>query len=633
MDEVYYKPHSQRTDFSLVNQQIMQKVLKRTLIVATITAFLSNCASQQPAKTAKPTTERPAIADSQTTQLSALTYIEQAQGLMPEQAAALLIQASEQYLIEKNPEKALWLANQTQSLATTPELLYKNSLAQAGALIELAEIDKAQAQLQLADQIVRDHQLSQTFQYFKRLDVVERQKLHPVRALNATLNAFALNEQATEQDINAIWAMLNQLSQWQLEQLIQMKPPYIDGWKRLSQYARQFGAADGQFKRYLTQWLKQFPLHPAQTVVNELLNRDALLITEASSVAVLLPLSGNQSAAGKVAQQGILAAYEQDKSKNILFIDTNALDWSTLDSQLITHNVDYIIGPLLRANVDQLLALEHLTVPTLLLNLPGDAVLQPHQTAISMRPEDEAIQAAASLVRKEYKNPIMLVHEDSVSHRIADAFSHEWFRLTGHKIEVIGFEQGKNMQDNLKASLDLDKSQARIKAIDARVKQTIKYEARNRRDVDMIYIIGSAAQTRLLKPHIDVNISPFANTIPIYASSRSHSAKMDEGDVLDLSGLTFTEMPWLIPSKQQNSQLFELVQSLFPNRGDSLQGIFAMGYDSLALIDKIPFMLQLDYVRHYGQTGVLKLNANNILTRSILWGQYDRNRVQEIVMD
>ena len=46
----------------------------------------------------------------------------------------------------------------------------------------------------------------------------------------------------------------------------------------------------------------------------------------------------------------------------------------------------------------------------------------------------------------------------------------------------------------------------------------------------MIYIVGSPTQTRVLKPYVDVSISPFADTIQMFASSRSHSIKVDEGD-------------------------------------------------------------------------------------------------------
>jgi hypothetical protein len=44
-------------------------------------------------------------------------------------------------------------------------------------------------------------------------------------------------------------------------------------------------------------------------------------------------------------------------------------------------------------------------------------------------------------------------------------------------------------------------------------------------------------------------------------------------------------------------------------------------------------MQQVSYIRHFGQTGVLKYNNNHILTRSLLWGIYRRNKVQALAME
>jgi len=100
-----------------------------------------------------------------------------------------------------------------------------------------------------------------------------------------------------------------------------------------------------------------------------------------------------------------------------------------------------------------------------------------------------------------------------------------------------------------------------------------------------------------------------------------------------LNDLVFTEMPWLLTSKQQNVQLASLSRTLWPSRSDSLQRIFAMGFDSLNLVDKLPAMKQRPYVRHYGQTGILKLDRNNTLIRSLIWGVYQKDKVSEIAMD
>jgi outer membrane PBP1 activator LpoA protein len=44
-------------------------------------------------------------------------------------------------------------------------------------------------------------------------------------------------------------------------------------------------------------------------------------------------------------------------------------------------------------------------------------------------------------------------------------------------------------------------------------------------------------------------------------------------------------------------------------------------------------MKQAPYVRHFGQTGILQLNENNILTRSLIWGQYQPSGVNQVSLN
>ena len=306
---------------------------------------------------------------------------------------------------------------------------------------------------------------------------------------------------------------------------------------------------------------------------------------------------------------------------------------TTLSATLTELSIDYVIGPLLKENVTSYLAQTEITLPTLLLNLPEEVNLLPHQVALSMRPEDEAMQAATTLSRQHYQQPLILSHQDNASRRIAQTFSQQWQHITGQTPEMVFFNNDAKMQNQLQASLGVDLSQQRTKELNRHIKYSIKSELRNRRDIDMIYVVGLPLETKLLKPYIDVNISPFADLIPVYASSRSHSTKIDKSDNRDLSGLIFTEMPWQLKSKLQNKALVAQAKKLWPNRSDSLQTIFAMGFDSLALVDKISAMQNKTYVRHYGQTGILQLGSDNILKRSLIWGKYSRSKVQEIAMD
>jgi len=595
--------------------------------------LLVSCSTTKSTKVTKSLPEKVTVVEKIETTLTAKQLMTQALTQDSNAAVNSFIQASELYLLEAEPNKALWLANQTMALTQLPLKKYQLSVISAKSLLALEHVNKAYQSLESANNIITTAELNHGLAYYQTLAFVQTKRNLPIAALDAKLRAFAKNSQATSDEIDAIWQQLCQLSQWQHQQLIKMAPPKIKGWSRLLTFANKFGDDDDRFQRYLSQWQREYNTHPAQYVVTQLQLIEPALINENKNIAIIIPLSGKQERAGKVAQQGILAAYDTNSGAALHFIDSTTLDMSTLALQLADLNIDYVIGPLLKDNVKKYLSQEALTLPTLLLNIPATMALKPYQVALSMRPEDEAIQAATTLSRQHYKQPIILSHQDKASRRIAKTFSQQWQHITGQQPETVFFNNDEKMQSQLKASLGVDLSQQRTKELDRRIKYSIKSELRNRRDIDMIYIVGLPLETKLLKPYIDVNISPFADIIPVYASSRSHSTKSDRSDNRDLSGLTFTEMPWQLASKQQNAALVAEAKKLWPNRSDSLQTIFAMGFDSLSLVDKISSMKNKTYVRHYGQTGILQLGDDNILKRSLIWGKYSRNKVQEIAID
>ena len=610
---------------------------KSALCALATVAILASCSTtklSQPTESAEKQAEvMPALATDLTTEQQLAQATAQISANQQDEALSSLLNASELYLAEAKPHKAFWLAKQLNGLVSSSTQQYRLAIIKAKGLLALAKIPEAYLALEDAHDIKEKAQLTHRLDYFQTLTKVQTQRKLPIAALDANLRAFAESSPATEYDIDIIWQQLCQLSPWQHQQLIKMSPPNFKGWSKLLSFANQFGDDDARFKRYLRQWQREFSSHPAQYIVARLRQQPPTLTNEYQNIAIIIPLSGKQERAGKVAQQGILAAYNINSAKTLHFIDSTTLDMTTLNAKLTGLKIDYVIGPLLKENVNLYLAQTEITTPTLLLNLPSATSLLPHQVALSMRPEDEAIQAATTLSRQHYQYPIILSHQDSASRRIAQTFSQQWQHITGKAPEIVFFNSDAKMQNQLKASLGVDLSQQRTKDLNRHIKYSIQSELRNRRDIDMIYVVGLPLETKLLKPYIDVNISPFADIIPVYASSRSHSSKIDKSDNRDLSGLIFTEMPWQLKSKQQNQVLAAQAKKLWPNRSDSLQSIFAMGFDSLALVDKVSAMHNKTYVRHYGQTGILQLGVDNILTRSLIWGKYSRSKVQEIAMD
>ncbi|MEW6990357.1 penicillin-binding protein activator [Colwelliaceae bacterium 6441] len=601
------------------------------LITLAISSLLFSCASNK--TVVKKVDKHPDTEDiSAIESLSAQTYLEKANSTSPEQAVSLFISASKQFIIEQQLAKALWLAEQTLPLINNNHQKNQLQLIKAESLTLTSKFDLALTAINAIENLDSLNP-SQQHKYYQLLALTQENRGLPLAAINSKLHAYALQPQQSYDEVDNLWLELNTLSHWQIEELVLENPPHIRGWQQLLNFAQRFGYDPLIFNRYLIQWQRQFDSHPASILIPQLVNNRPVITGTQHKIAVILPLSGTQQSAGESAQQGILAAYNNNDAITLHFIDSNNLDMSSLNLKLSELQISHVIGPLLKENVNNYIAQTDLVLPTLLFNTPNTGQLKEHHMVLSMNPADEAIQAATTLSRRNYQHPIVFSQQDNVSKRIAQTFIQQWDKITGVTPEIVYVTNGANLQDELKVSLDVSSSQDRINNIDKRIRQKIKTQARNRRDLDMIYIVGSPNETRLLKPYIDVNISPFAETIPIFASSRSHSDNADSSDSRDLTGLQFTEMPWLLKSKQQNQSLKQLNEAIWPNRSDSLQRIFAMGYDSLSLIDKFQSFKQFPYIRHFGQTGIIKLNGDNILTRSLLWGRYQKDEVQEVALE
>jgi len=610
--------------------------IKLVAVTTLICVFLVNCATNKQNQQSKiPTT----VTDDGklTGQLTAEQYLSKAANEEPTLAVQTLLSASQQFIAQHNYVKALWLANQSIALTNNPIKIYDFTIVKAQSLYQLNRLELAVKQLANADKLEQNYRFAHRHHYYQLLADIQNLRKLPIAAIEAQLHALNFKNIYTEIQLgvetNKLWQQLSSLSEWQVQQLVKRTPPNIKGWQQLLNFANRFGHQINTFNRYLTQWQRDFPNHRAQSLIATLQNKTTEIQQPIENVAIILPLSGNRRTAGKSAQQGILAAYNNNENKTLHFIDSNQLEMASLAEKFAELSIDYVIGPLLKPQVNAYLAQTDISLPTLLLNLPENKVLPQQYSALSMLPEEQAIQAATTLSNRNYQHPIIFSHQDQVSKRIASTFAAQWLKITGKVVDIIYFDPNAEMQGELKASFDIDLSEKRISDLQRRIKQTLKVEARNRRDLDMIYLVGSSRETRLLKPYIDVNTSQFSTLIPVFASSRSHSDRADRSDSRDLAGLVFTEMPWLLPSDQQNKSLKQLNKKLWPQKSDGLQRIFAMGYDSLTLINKLEQMKTKTFIRHYGQTGVLQLTANNILIRSLLWGSYQRDKVEQIAME
>ena len=600
---------------------------------------------------------------------SALDLLSAASNETNNQASILLLQASAKFIYEQQLEQSLHISIELSKLELSKGQKNYNQLNMAEALFELGYIDLAAVELA---KIETENPVKR--QLFLQANLNIQQDLL-VDGIISFLNYHQQFPVQTVDEAAYVSSLFSQLTPWQKRALTKRSATDLAGWLAYTELVANNAYSSTALNSALNKWHSKYQQHPANLLIAAL-HASVLEVENASAyknITVLIPLSGREAPLGKTIQAGIIAAYQAQPERQLRFIDTNAENMIDIVNNLHGLKPDFVIGPLLKTHVDSYLATNQQqtdnsdindqylinksvenpitaqpidtqtglpnnpaeqshTWSTLLLNLPEHAFLSEQQFALSMLPEDEASQAAFSLSQQGYKSALILSQNTAIGKRMANSFAQQWQRQTNIDASIIYYPSGKEMQQAVKKGLDVNLSDERIYLMRNRIKENVKAEARNRRDVDMIYMFATPDQARLLKPYIDVNISPFANAIPMYASSRSYNVDTDRNTRRDLNGLTFTEIPWLLPSKQVNPLMSADAKKIWPNRNSQLERIYAMGIDALQLVDKVKAMQLVPMLRHKGETGTLQMDANRIISRTLSWGKYRTSRIQNVNM-
>ncbi|CAH9063441.1 Penicillin-binding protein activator LpoA [Pseudoalteromonas sp. CIP111854] len=458
----------------------------------------------------------------------------------------------------------------------------------------------------------------------------------PNQALHYFFNAANLSAQnnLTLSGLNdELWQALQQLSSFALEKL-NSGSVIQQGWIKLAKYQLVYLGMGVQLHQALNNWQRRFVNHPASYLLPEKVSTAVSLVPyNAQRLAILLPQSGNSERFGRALKNGFLAALDKQNITEVFFIDeTQSIE--EIEQALALNQVDFVIGPLLKSNIDKLASSNIVTaLPTIYLNTPSQLTHMAQHYYFALNPEHEVEQALVHFLSKEYQKPMLLAPDNNSGHRLINHFQQQWERFSEAKPEVGLYTDSKNMAKVVADLLEVDESKQRIKSIKSLFREEVESETRSRGDIDVVYILGDATETRLLKPYLDVNVSTFAERIPLYATSRSYSRRIDSTDKGDLEGLYFTEQPWMLPDAIQQNGLRKQYLELWPEQADIEQRLFAMAYDSIRLIPHIKQLARIPGKEFSGLTGQLSIKRDNTLTRRLSWAQYRKNKIRIVRLD
>lgn len=504
-----------------------------------------------------------------------------------------------------------------------------------------SNIDKTQANLIIAECLVSKGLLDLVTQYEERLasQVGFDRRIAAVRyALYEgqqrwTRAAEALLQSSIEEPAlsEKMWSLISRIPEKEFQQL-SLSNTNLRPWLQLSAIVRTHAADSQTFISGVEFWQKsvgdrmQIPLP-----VNVIAAQEAMPLTP-QKVAVILPLTGRLALQGNALKDGILSAYfnETRAKPELIFVNSARPE----EGAELLRNEEYqlVIGPLLKDNIQVFAPFINPDIPVIALNRDDTAMPEREYYYYSLAPEDEARQLAQHLDSRGLKEPIIIAETSNVAQRMKKAFTDYWQMVRGQVPLDVDYTDSKTMRAGISDVMGVAPSKQRIRQINALVRQDVIAFERNRRDIDSIVVFANAEQTELINPVIETSISPFADILPVFASSRSHSLDMSNNSYRDLRNLNFIDLPWMLPDHPWQG-LSRDTQSLWPQRTDTDYRLFAMGYDAYNLVPHLRHMALFPEYYFNGLTGRLSLDANQAVRRQLPWGRVQQDKVVRLDVD
>lgn len=426
-----------------------------------------------------------------------------------------------------------------------------------------------------------------------------------------------------------IWHNLQQLTPYSLEMADQHNfDNTMQGWISIAIITKRYDADPKELSKALELWQQNFPNHPASIIFN--LSRKAstqehqkILNTKVNKIALLLPLSGPYKQNGLAIKNGFLAALYNQKSEykkpKIIILDTNQQVINALYNRATNLGVDFIVGPLIRKDLETLIKTTTLSVPVLALNnLQENKLYSNLLFQFGLPLETESIAISEKAKENHHKNALLIIQNNEYGQKILINLAKNWKDNGGNIINTIYIDNKTELNELLKTALGIKDSEKRAKAI-SNLGIKINFEPRRRQDIDCIFLITNAEYARQIKPLLNFY---YAGKIPIYAASNIYTGSRNSLD-RDLEHIQFCDMPWMLDNTIHNRIIHQSIKKLWGKDFAQYSRFYALGIDAYKIITQMEQLLSIPEIGISGMTGILKINENNIIYRKLTWGTFE----------
>jgi outer membrane PBP1 activator LpoA protein len=533
--------------------------------------------------------------------------------------------------------KAAWFATQTNDPGRAQSLLDATSKSLSGSDAALRNAvgaaialrgNQPDRALNLLDQIVLPLPDELTADILQLRTQVLFASGRVVLAVNAALERERVLKSTVElqQNRQLIWNGLKQAATAGRD----LTPPpganrAVAGWLEL---ARLFASSQRDpfvFNRAVNEWRTRYPAHPASELVGLTPTTPVMVTRNAGGdhLALLLPLSGKQQAAGIAVRDGFLAALLQqpENTRPAIQIYNTATGAVDVYKRAVNEGANFVIGPLLKEDVQALAATQEVSVATLALNSLADSPTET-QTApaamfqFALDPEDEARQVVMRARAEGHTRAIALVPNNDWGQRMQRAFLAELQAEGSTLVEIRNYDASARDYVQLVKQLLAPRKSAQTKALDTALGNAQKMPER-RDDFDFVFLAAQSAQAKQLRPALRFNMPD--NSVPIYGTSDAYEPESSANT--DLDGLRFTDMPWVINRDPQTDALHANINRYWPSNLRGRSRLYAFGADAFQLIEYLKSARPQLATPLRGMSGLLAVDQSGHVRRQLDWAQ------------
>ena len=442
---------------------------------------------------------------------------------------------------------------------------------------------------------------------------------------------YIVGKDAVTENQQQLWKILVSLPRARLAtEFNNARNPVLSGWIELALIAVDNAGRPMQLGAALDQWKKAHPTHPASPAILDSLTAPTPgLIGRIDRIALLLPLSSTYAVAAQAVQEGFMAmdAANPDPDKpKIRVYDTgpDPTKAPELYAQAVNDGAQFVVGPLGRDATEAIVKQASIKVPTLMLNQTDEdpIAVSKYLFEFGLPPEQEAEQVAERAYLDGYRQAAVLYPNSAWGQRMMTSWTTHWQRLGGTVVASASYDEAvSDYSDSIKQLLNITQSEERRREIAKIIGQKVEFESRPRADLDFIFLAADAKHGRLIKPQLNFY---HAQRVPVYSTSNIFSGTGNAVQDIDLDGILFGDMPWMLVGNGKIQELRDKLQHGWPYAHTDLDRLYALGVDSYAVIPNLNRISMDAGARFSGVTSGLSLDRNNRLQRQLLWARFRR---------